>query len=55
MEKSKLQFSPPILKSSHLSINDEFIKNNTPESMNNIEIPFKYQIDHSDIEDVVHL
>lgn len=51
MEKSKLQFSPPILKSSYLSINDEFIKNNTPESMNNIEIPFKYQIDHSDIED----
>ena len=51
MNKSKLQFSPPILKSSYISINEDFIQNNTPESIAEIDMPIIHNVECSEFEE----
>ena len=48
MKKSKLQFSTPILKSSYISINDTFIANNKPDSLNDIEMTIDHEVGYSE-------
>ena len=53
MNKSKLQFSPPMLKSSYISINEDFIQNNTPESVAEIDMPIIHNV--VSLKNIVHL